>query len=188
MVEEKKKTKEKELIKETEIPEDIEARVESNELSLRYGEVEVKRRFSNISIEKKNNKIIVKTRRATKREKKKINTIASHIKNMLKGIKEGFVYKLQICAVHFPMNVSVDKAKNEVVIKNFLGETKERRAKILPGVEVKVDSGIIRVSSANKETAGQTAANIEKTAQSKNKDKRVFQDGIFMIEKAGRGI
>jgi len=181
-----RRKEEKEIIREIEIPEDIEVKIENNEVDIKSGGKEIKRRFSHVIIEKKDNKIIIKTKKATKREKKQINAIASHIKNMLKGIKETFVYKLQICSVHFPMNVAVKG--EEVIVKNFLGETKERKAKILRDVEVKIDGAIITVKASDKEAAGQTAANIEKVATSRNKDRRIFQDGIFMIEKSGEEI
>jgi len=184
---EKKKVKLKELIREIVIPEDLEVEVKNNEIHGKNKEgKEIRKRFPRVTVEKKENKIIIKTKRATKREKKQINTIASHVENIIKGLQEKFIYKLQICSVHFPMTVSPQE--DRVVVKNFLGETKERRAKILPNVEVKIEKDIITVESVDKEAAGQTAANIEKTARIKDKDKRIFQDGIFMIEKAGRAI
>ncbi len=84
------------------------------------------------------------------------------------------------------MSVSVEG--DNIIIKNFLGETKERKAKIMEGAEVKIDGEIITVNAINKEFAGQTAANIEKMTFIKDKDRRIFQDGIFMIEKAGKKI
>ena len=176
----------KNFMKEIEIPNGLEVEVKDNEVHVKAGGKEVKRRFSHVNVEKKENKIIVRAKKNTKREKKQINTIVSHINNMFKGINEEFVYKLQICSVHFPMNVKIHG--DEVIIKNFLGETRERKAKILHGTEIKIDKDIITVSSSSKEAAGQTAANIEKKAQIKNKDRRIFQDGIFMIEKSGKGI
>lgn len=183
-----KKTKEKlkELVREITIPEDLEVEVKNNEVTAKKEGNEIRKRFSHILIEKKENKIIIKTEKATKREKKQINTIVAHINNMLKGLQEKFIYKLQICSVHFPMNVSIKEGF--VVIKNFLGETRERKAKILPGVEVKIEKELAVVESADKEAAGQVAANIELATKIKGRDKRIFQDGIFMIEKAGRKI
>ena len=182
----KLKGKLRELTKEIEIPEDLNVEVKDNEVVVSKDKEKIRRRFSRVLVEKKENKIIVKTKKATKKEKKQINTIVAHINNMLEGIKEKFVYKLQICSVHFPTNVSIKE--DEVVIKNFLGETKERKAKILPEVEVKIEGEIITVESANKEAAGQVAANIEIATKVKGKDRRIFQDGIFIIEKAGRKI
>jgi large subunit ribosomal protein L6 len=180
------KEKLKELKREMEIPTDIEVEVKNNEIHAKKEDKEIRKRFPKVLVEKQENKIVIKTKRSTKREKKQINTIYSHIENIFQGLKEKFVYKLQVCSVHFPMNVSIKD--DEIIIKNFLGETKERKAKILSGADVKIEKDIITVESVNKELAGQTAANIEKAAEQKGRDKRIFQDGVFMIEKAGRKI
>ena len=86
--------------------------------------------------------------------------------------------------MHFPITTKIEG--NEFIIKNFLGERKDRKAKILPGVEVKVDGEMITLEGSDKEKTGQTAANIEQATKVRNKDRRIFQDGIFMLEKAGR--
>ena len=85
---------------------------------------------------------------------------------------------------HFPISIKFNE--NEAIIKNFLGEKIPRKLKILDGVEVKLDNEIIMVSSCDKELAGQTAANFEKTTKIRNKDRRIFQDGIWLISKNGK--
>lgn len=178
--------KKSELKKELEISEGAEASIHGNEIAIKKNNVEIKKTFVNVSLIREGNKIIVKTNKATKREKRQINSVISHLKNMFAGLDKKFVYKLQICAVHFPMTVTI-KGK-EISIKNFLGETKERKARIMPDAEVKIEGEIVTVESFDKDAAGQTAANIEKTTRLSGRDRRVFQDGIFMIEKAGRKI
>jgi len=178
--------KKSELKKELEIPEGAEASIHGNEIAIKKNNVEIKKRFTKVFLIKEGNKIIIKTNKATKREKRQINSIVSHLKNMFAGLDKKFVYRLQICAVHFPMTATI-KGK-EISIKNFLGETKERKARIMPDAEVKIEGDIISVESFDKDAAGQTAANIEKATRLSGRDRRVFQDGIFMIEKAGRKI
>jgi|SRR3989344_5447742 len=118
---------------------------------------------------------------ATKKEKKLLNTFTAHIKNIIKGINEGYVYKLKICSGHFPMHVSIEK--DRFIIKNFLGEKVPRKAKIFSDVQLEIKNDIVIVSGANKESVGQTAANIEKATRIVNRDLRVFQDGIYIIKK-----
>ena len=84
------------------------------------------------------------------------------------------------------MNVSLDKEKNQLIIKNFNGEKIDRIIKLVPGVEIKVGKEIIEISSPDIELAGQCAANIEKGSKVKGKDRRIYQDGIYIIEKPGR--
>lgn len=178
----------KEIFQEIEIPEEVEVNLERNMITIKGEKGENKRRFNTkkIIFEKNGNKVRIGSNIATKKEKRMINTIVSHIKNMIKGVKEGYEYKLKIANSHFPMNVEIKG--NEAIIKNFLGEKIPRKLKILGNVDVEIDKDIITVSSFDKELAGQTAANFEKATRIRMKDRRVFQDGIFITSKAGKEI
>ena len=171
------------------LPSDLSASLNKNLLTIKGNGKDISRKLSannvNITIES-SNKIIIKAKSATKRESKMIGTICAHINNMIKGLVEGFEYKMEICNVHFPMNVKVDG--DSIVIKSFLGEKTQRVARILPNVDVSVKSNQITIKSLFIENAGQTAANIEKATRVTNRDRRIFQDGIFITEKNGRKI
>jgi len=171
----------KEIIEKIEIPEGIDVEISGDEIKIRKNGKEIARKYSGFKIKKTGNELVLEEKKATKKVKKLIKTTKAHINNMLSGFGKKYVYKLQICTVHFPMNVSIKG--NELIIKNFLGEVKERKAKILDGVDVKVEKEIITVESSDKEKAGQTAANMEKATRIRNRDRRVFQDGIFITEK-----
>jgi large subunit ribosomal protein L6 len=123
---------------------------------------------------------------ASKREKTTLGTFKAHLKNMITGVKEGFTYKMKICSGHFPMTVMVKG--DEFIVKNYLGEKTPRVLRIKPGAEVKVEGDIVVISSLNRELAGQTAASIEDLTARADYDKRVFQDGIYIIDKAGKEI
>ena len=110
-----------------------------------------------------------------------VGTFESHVRNMLHGVTEGWEYKMEVFYAHFPMQVSVDG--DHVVIKNFLGEKAPRRAKIRGDTEVQVDGEEVVLSGPNKEHVGQTAADIEQLTRVKDKDTRVFQDGVYITEK-----
>ena len=187
MAEKEIKKTNKKFISEILIPEGITAVIENNELVLKKEDKEIKRKLNqSVGIKIEDNKITIKARKTTKKEKKMYGTLKAHIKNMIEGLIKGFNYKLQISAVHFPMTASYDKNTNEVVVKNFLGEKKDRRIKLPQNVNVKVNKDIIEISSHEIEKAGQAAANIEKGTKVRNKDRRIYQDGIFIIEKPGR--
>jgi len=124
-------------IKETiEIPEGINVEIVENKITMKKDSNELIRTIPEVEIKKQDNKIEISKKASTKNDKKLIKTFMAHIQNMIKGLEEKFIYKLQICSVHFPMNV--EKQGNEIIIKNFLGETKERKAKLLDNVDVKV--------------------------------------------------
>jgi large subunit ribosomal protein L6 len=175
----------KELFQRVEIPGGIEVEIAGAKVTIKSPEGKNEREFDlgNLSIEKKGNEIIIGNKKSSKKEKRRMNTIAAHIRNMLKGVKEKFEYKLKICFSHFPITVEVKG--NEALIKNFLGERTPRKAKIPAGAEVKVEKDVIVVTSPDVEVAGQTAANFENATRIVKRDRRVFQDGIFITSKAG---
>jgi large subunit ribosomal protein L6 len=173
---------------EIEIPEGVNCEIVDKTMTCKKDGIELKKSISipRTKIEIKEKKIIFNCIRANKKDISIIKTNASHIKNLLKGVEEKFVYELEICHVHFPMTVKVQG--DEVVISNFLGEKINRVAKILEGVEVEIKGNKVTVSSRDIQKAGQTAANLEKSSKVPDKDRRIFQDGIFMTSKPGGAI
>jgi len=171
-----------------EVPVGVNVEVKCGRIIVKADGKELEKEFGlgGIKIFQEENILKVSCKKATKREAKMLGTIVAHLKNMISGIKEDFVYKLEIVNVHFPMNVKVEGDK--IVIKNFLGEKVNREARVLPNVKVDIKANEITISSHDKEAAGQTAANIEKVTKVTGRDRRIFQDGIFMTEKSGRVI
>ncbi len=112
-------------------------------------------------------------------------TWAAHLRNMARGIDEGFEYHLKAVFSHFPMSLKVDGKK--LTINNLFGEKVPRVAKLpwSPAeVEVRVENKTdVVVRGADREKVGQTAANIERACRIKKRDRRVFQDGIYIISK-----
>jgi len=136
----------------------------------------------NMKVEKENVEITC-VNSPKRREKAFIGTFTAHIKNMIKGVSEGYEYKMKTVFSHFPIKTSVEGQR--FVIQNFLGERSPRKAVILEGVDVTVDGENVTVSGINKELVGQTVANIERATKVKHRDIRVFQDGVYMISKGG---
>ncbi len=174
------------LRKEVVLSEGVSAELSGTILKIKGPKGEVTRNLNHPRFEIKieNNTIALTATKATKRERRLVGSFIAHINNMVSGVQEPHVYKLKICSGHFPMSVSV--ANQEITVKNFLGESVPRKAKILAGAEVKINDKEIVVSSPDKELAGQTAARIEKLCRITNKDIRIFQDGCYIIEKAGK--
>jgi len=178
----------RELFEKIKIPEGVEVEVDGTRVVVKgkHGTNERKFNISSLSMEKKNNELVIGGKVITKREKAKMNTIVAHIANMIKGVQGKFEYKLKVCFSHFPMTVEL-KGK-EALIKNFLGEKVPRKAKIINGADVEVHGDVITINSNSIEIAGQTAANFETATRIPNKDRRVFQDGIFITSKCGEPI
>ncbi len=105
-----------------------------------------------------------------------------HIINMMLGVTKGFVAKAKMVSAHFPMKVY--EKDGFVVIENFLGEKYPRRSPLLGTTKVEVAGEELFFSGIDLESVGQSVANMEKTTHIRNYDPRVFQDGIYITEKA----
>ena len=123
---------------------------------------------------------------ATRGDKRIMISNATHVSNMGKGVTAGHTYKLKICSGHFPMNVSLKGDKFEV--KNFIGEAVPRVLQIKEGVDVKVNGDEIVVEGPDKGRVGNQAAAIELLMRRPGFDSRIFQDGIYIVEKDGRPV
>jgi large subunit ribosomal protein L6 len=171
-----------------EIPDGVDVEINENEIKVKGNGKEISRKFNMYKIEAdvKGNVFKLVSKNATRREAKMMGTIWAHVKNMVKGVQEEFTYILEIANVHFPMNVKSEG--NKIIIKSFLGETTKRISKICKNSKVNINGSKIIVTSYDIESAGQTAANLEKATRLTGRDRRIFQDGIYIIEKPGRII
>ncbi|MBW6461568.1 MAG: 50S ribosomal protein L6 [DPANN group archaeon] len=166
------------------IPEDIKIELQDN------GKIEVSKDGASISrifvhphliCNISDGVILIRTESKRNQDSAVVGTWISHINNMIKGVTSGFVYTLRIVYTHFPMNVSVNG--DVVDIKNFLGAKGLLKADIVGDTKVVVKKEDVVVSGINKEEVGQTAANIERACKVKGKDRRVFQDGVYLVSK-----
>ncbi len=168
------------------IPEGVEANIEGLKVTAKGPNGELTRDFDDprytgvIKIEKDGSKIKVSTE-AGKQMGTIVGTIAAHIRNMLIGVKTGYSYTMKINYTHFPMTVTQNG--DTIEVKNFFGEKSLRYAKVVSSVEVKIDKDTVTVSGANVEDVGQTVANIERACKLTKRDRRIFQDGIFLTER-----
>ncbi len=135
-----------------------------------------------IKIENKEGKITVSSELERRDVKSLVGTIAAHIRNMIKGVTEGFVYKLKIIYSHFPITAKMEGEK--IYIQNFLGEKAPRLTKIVGKTTVEIKGQEITVTGINKEDVGQTAANLEQITRISGYDRRTFMDGIYIVSKS----
>ena len=137
---------------------------------------------TSVAIHQEGGALIVRADMPRRKTKALAGTWNAHLNNMVKGVTEGFTYNLKAFYSHFPMTLEVKG--REFVVNNYFGERVPRRADILSGVEVKVNNKVeVVVTGIDKENVGQTAANIERCVVVKNRDRRVFQDGIYLLSK-----
>ncbi len=173
-----------EISRTIQVPDSVEVTIDQKKVTVKGEKGVLTRDFSYvpISLEAKDGKTVrVWAEWPRKKEASLVGTINSHIQNMITGVEKGFLYKLKIVFSHFPISVKVqDKV---VLIENFTGERRPRKAKIIGDVKVKVESEDVTVEGINLEDVSQTAANIEQATKVKNKDPRVFLDGLYVYER-----
>ncbi len=173
---------------EIDVPDGVQAELAGKTLSVTGEKGALTRTFKSprVLLATEDGKIVVSTKTKRRQDRAITGTVAAHVKNMIAGVREGYVYRLKIVYAHFPMNVKVQG--DHVVIDNFLGEKHPRKSKIFPGVSVDIKGQDVTVSGADKELVAQTAATLEQTTRIKNLDPRIFQDGIYLTEKNGKPL
>lgn len=185
-----------EKIKEIEIPQGVKVQYdkENNKFIVegKKGKLEKKFFYDNFEVEIKENKIVFKYSIKNNTQKKNIHTIISIVKSLIEGVNNGFTYKLKIFSTHFPMQVKYQN--NKITIINFLGEKKPRELELDKElldkykINIKIQGDEIIIEGIDKEVVGNIAARIEQLTRITDRDKRKFQDGIYIVEKAGKVI
>ncbi len=110
-----------------------------------------------------------------------MNTARSVIRNLCEGITDGYTIKMKVVYAHFPITVKVQN--KTILIENFQGERAPRTSKIIGQTKVSPKGEDVIISGSVLTEVTQTAANIELKTKVKNKDHRVFLDGIYIYEK-----
>ena len=134
-----------------------------------------------VNIEIVENKLLLKTIEFKKRDYAILHTARSIIRNICEGLIEGYTIKMKIVFAHFPITVKVDN-KN-VIIENFQGERAPRITHIVGNTKVIPKGEDVILTGEVWTDITQTAANIELKTKVKNKDHRVFLDGIYAYDK-----
>ena len=116
------------------------------------------------------------------KEKAMVGTYLAHMRNMFRGVTAGYTYHMKVVFSHFPMKVAVKGT--QVQIDNYMGGKDPRLANIVGPTTVKVNGADLTISGIDIEACGQTAANIEKATSRRGFDRRIFQDGIYIVGKS----
>jgi LSU ribosomal protein L6P len=173
----------KELVRQIVVPEGVEVNIRDTLVTVTGPLGTVSRRiwYPDIVVRKEDSSLIVDTKIDRKRNRAMVGTLASHLGNMIRGVTDGFEYRMKVVYSHFPIQLKATKEK--LVISNFLGGRKPRTAKILGHTRVDIQGDAVIVSGIDKENVGQTMANIEQATKVRGFDIRVFQDGIYLVDK-----
>lgn len=172
-----------EISKTISVPDNVEVSFEGKKITVKGTKGTLSRDFTfapiNIGAEGKTVRVSAEWPR--KKEAALVGTIFSHIQNLITGVQKGFTYRIKIVFSHFPISAKVQG--KSVLIENFTGERRARRAKIIGDVKIKVEAEDIVVQGLNLEDVSQTAANIEQATRVRRKDPRIFLDGLYVYER-----
>ena len=160
------------------IPDDVKFQVlgAGNEVSVKGAHGEVHKKFHNtVKVELKGNQMHVMSS-----SKEMTNTVEAILTTMAHGAKNGYKKNFKLIYAHFPISIEV-KGK-DIIIKNFLGEKQVRKTVLVGNTKLEAKGQSVTISSADKEAIGQTIANMRAAMRIKDKDGRVFQDGIYEVE------
>ena len=172
-----------ETVETVQIPENVDGMLDGRIVTIKGEKGELTRDFSHAPVQMnlEGKTVTVRASWPRKKEASMVGTVCSHIKNMIKGVTTGYTYKLKIVFSHFPLTVKV--VGNYLTISNFTGERNPRKVKIMGDTKVIIKGEDIIVQGIDLEHVSQTAANIQDGTKIRNKDPRVFLDGIYVFEK-----
>jgi large subunit ribosomal protein L6 len=168
------------------IPEGVQLSIDGRKVKATGPKGTLEEDFSHLPVQFaiENGTLRVYSRWARKREVALVGTALAHVRNMVRGITSGYTYKLKIVYAHFPVTVKVQDKEKRLTIENFTGEKTPRIVKIVGSAKIKVVGDEVHVQGSNLRDVSQTAANIQTATKIKDKDQRVFLDGIYIFEKS----
>lgn len=171
-------------VRRVKIPDGIKVQLDGTTLKVvgPKGQLERSIRFPQVTITIDGKEVVIATESRKKEITAMVGTFEAHTKNMCRGVLDGFEYRMKVVYSHFPIQLKIQG--NRLEINNFLGEKKARYATIVNGVTAKIGNDEIVLSGIDKELLGNTSANIEHATKIRNRDPRIFQDGIYIVERA----
>ena len=169
------------------IPDGVKVNIKSHMLSVEGPLGKTYKSFKKIpvKIEINDDRIVLNAVGKRNKDYAILNTSKSIIKNLCEGVIKGYTIKMKIVFSHFPITVKVQDKK--ILIENFQGERAPRICRIFGGTKVSPKGDDVIITGHVLTDVTQTAAEIEQNSKVKNKDHRVFLDGIYKYEKT-KGI
>ena len=172
---------------EVEIPENVKVSFKSSMLTVEGPLGKTYKNFKKIPVDIKINDdmVLLKAQGTRNANYAIMNTARSIIRNLLEGVIDGYTIKMKVVFSHFPINIKING--KQVLIENFQGERAPRVTKIWGETKVVPKGDDVIITGHVLTDVSQTAAEIENKSRVKDKDHRVFLDGVYDCERK-RGI
>ncbi len=166
------------------IPEGVTVRIEGNLVKVQgpKGLLIRDMYYPKVSLAVADKEMTIATDSGRKKILSVVGTFAAHLQNMCTGVTKGYRYRMRVVSSHFPIQLKL--AGDRIEVGNFLGEKRSRFARIEKDVKVALGADEVTVTGIDKESVGKTAANIEHATRIRERDPRVFQDGVYIVERA----
>lgn len=75
-----------------------------------------------LDIEQNENLVVVRCWQGDRKQRAMVNTVSSHLKNMMNGVLAGYEVEIKAVNAHFPITQDVDADKRGVNVRNFMGK------------------------------------------------------------------
>lgn len=137
------------------IPEKTEVKIDSGVISVKGPKGSLERSFRpDISVSIDGNHVSLSVAKENKQMNALWGTYASHIKNMIKGVNEGFEKKLVLEGVGYKSQVTGNK------LMLALGFSHPVEVEIPEGLNVKAEKNLLTISGTDKELVGSFSAKV----------------------------
>jgi large subunit ribosomal protein L6 len=175
-------TKQVAITAQVEIPQGVSVEIKGLEIEVKGPLGTNKRLFNDslIKVHKKDNALVIEQVKQKGLEKTAMMAVGSfkkELENDMKGVGEFFEKRMRVVFAHFPINVEIKG--DRVHINNIIGERVPRISKIVGATKIEVKGQAVRVYGTSLDDVSQTSANIRQVCKIRNKDSRVFQDGLY---------
>jgi large subunit ribosomal protein L6 len=179
---EKKPKKEKREALEVKVPEGVTIDIKGSEVETKGSLGTNKRTFNDalLVVQKGDGKITISSIKdpiLAKKAMKAEQSFKKELENDISGVTQHFERNMKAVFAHFPINMEVKG--DRLNINNIIGERTPRIAKIVGSAKIEVKGQALRVYGTSLDEVSQTAANIRLACRIRNKDSRVFQDGLY---------
>ena len=165
------------------IPDKVKVDIKGQEVTLKGAKGELKTVInSNAKVSFTDGSVLVEPANDTKEARAMWGTARAIINNMVKGVSEGFVVRLEIVGVGF--RAAIDKG----ILSISLGYSHEIKYVVPEGIEIKAEKPtLLVISGADKQLVGQVAAELHRLRRvDPYKGKGVLYEGKKIRRKEGK--